>query len=204
MLIKKSTICSFILPSLILCTVIVLHNLNKSNSFTSITPKQSLIKHNQSAIYQVTKDNSQHVSKCVYIYVPIYICSCVHCFDTYFLCLVGSNEEKACDLFVGKWIRDFRESNYNNWTCPTLPTLKNCLKHGKDSDYIYWRWKPDNCEFPRFDSSMFLRTVQRRKLAFIGDSLARNQMESLLCLLSQVIHAFMLLYISEVFFLNVL
>ncbi|XP_039130259.1 protein ALTERED XYLOGLUCAN 4-like isoform X2 [Dioscorea cayenensis subsp. rotundata] len=97
-----------------------------------------------------------------------------------------SNEEKACDLFVGKWIRDFRESNYNNWTCPTLPTLKNCLKHGKDSDYIYWRWKPDNCEFPRFDSSMFLRTVQRRKLAFIGDSLARNQMESLLCLLSQL------------------
>ncbi|XP_039130260.1 protein ALTERED XYLOGLUCAN 4-like isoform X3 [Dioscorea cayenensis subsp. rotundata] len=162
MLIKKSTICSFILPSLILCTVIVLHNLNKSNSFTSITPKQSLIKHNQSAIYQVTKDNSQHVSK------------------------LGSNEEKACDLFVGKWIRDFRESNYNNWTCPTLPTLKNCLKHGKDSDYIYWRWKPDNCEFPRFDSSMFLRTVQRRKLAFIGDSLARNQMESLLCLLSQL------------------
>ncbi|KAH7674467.1 PC-Esterase protein [Dioscorea alata] len=100
--------------------------------------------------------------------------------------LYDHEEEAACDLFVGKWIRDFREPIYNNWTCPTMPGLKNCLKHGKDSDYIYWRWKPDNCELPRFDPSMFLSIVQRKKLAFIGDSLARNQMESLLCLISQV------------------
>ncbi|KAJ0965418.1 hypothetical protein J5N97_026556 [Dioscorea zingiberensis] len=95
-------------------------------------------------------------------------------------------EEEACDLFVGKWIRDFREPIYNNLTCPTLPLVKNCVKHGKDPNYIHWRWKPDGCELPRFDPSMFLNIVRRKKLAFIGDSLARNQFESLLCLLSQV------------------
>ncbi|KAM0943139.1 putative PMR5 domain, PC-Esterase [Dioscorea sansibarensis] len=90
-------------------------------------------------------------------------------------------------MFVGKWTRDFREPIYNNLTCPTLPIVKNCVKHGKDPDYMYWRWKPDGCDLPRFAPSMFLGIVRGKKLAFIGDSLARNHMESLLCLLSQII-----------------
>ena len=93
-------------------------------------------------------------------------------------------------MFGGKWTRDFREPIYNNLTCPTLPIVKNCVKHGKDPDYMYWRWKPDGCDLPRFAPSMFLGIVRGKKLAFIGDSLARNHMESLLCLLSQVMFNF--------------
>ncbi|KAJ8426015.1 hypothetical protein Cgig2_017097 [Carnegiea gigantea] len=70
--------------------------------------------------------------------------------------------------------------------CPTIPESKNCIKNGrKDSDYLNWRWKPQQCELPRFDAHKFLAIVGGKKLGFIGDSVARNHMESLLCLLSQ-------------------
>ncbi|MCL7045987.1 hypothetical protein MKW94_012871, partial [Papaver nudicaule] len=94
--------------------------------------------------------------------------------------------EKKCNLFKGRWIPDLNGSLYTNWSCPTMPSSKNCRKHGrKDVDYVNWRWKPNECELPRFNPKTFLSVVRGKKLAFIGDSVARNQMESLLCLLSQ-------------------
>ncbi|KAI3970546.1 hypothetical protein MKX01_024193 [Papaver californicum] len=97
-----------------------------------------------------------------------------------------SDVEKKCDLFKGRWIPDLDGSLYTNWSCPTMPSSKNCRKHGrKDVDYMNWRWKPNGCELPRFNPKTFLSVVRGKKFAFIGDSVARNQMESLLCLLSQ-------------------
>ncbi|KAI3942691.1 hypothetical protein MKW92_011723 [Papaver armeniacum] len=97
------------------------------------------------------------------------------------------NHEKKCDLFKGHWIPDLNGPLYTNTSCPTLPGSKNCGKNGRsDVDYLKWRWKPNECELPRFDPNTFLPIVRGKKLAFIGDSVARNQMESLLCLLSQV------------------
>ncbi|KAH9742019.1 protein ALTERED XYLOGLUCAN 4-like [Citrus sinensis] len=93
---------------------------------------------------------------------------------------------EECDLFKGRWVPDFRGSQYTNWSCPTIPVSKNCFRHGrKDTDFLNWRWKPHNCDLPRFDAKQFLAFVRGKKLAFIGDSVARNHMESLLCLLSQ-------------------
>ncbi|XVE67987.1 hypothetical protein DITRI_Ditri09bG0032200 [Diplodiscus trichospermus] len=93
-----------------------------------------------------------------------------------------------CDLFKGHWIPDLQgSSQYTNSSCTTIPTSKNCFHHGrKDTDFLNWRWKPDQCDLPRFDPKTFLEFVQGKKLAFIGDSVARNHMESLLCLLSKV------------------
>ncbi|KAJ4974064.1 hypothetical protein NE237_007238 [Protea cynaroides] len=99
----------------------------------------------------------------------------------------GSEEEAEyyCDLFKGRWIKDLRGPLYSNWSCRTIPDSKNCGKHGReDVDYLKWRWKPDGCDLHRFDPKSFLRIVNGKKLAFIGDSVARNQLESLLCLLS--------------------
>ncbi|XP_068639157.1 xyloglucan O-acetyltransferase 3 [Aristolochia californica] len=96
-------------------------------------------------------------------------------------------EEDECDLFKGAWIWDQRGSSYTNTSCVTIPDSKNCAKHGReDTDYLHWRWKPDDCDLPRFEPTVFFEIVRGKKLAFIGDSVARNQMESLLCLLSQV------------------
>ncbi|CAK9162830.1 unnamed protein product [Ilex paraguariensis] len=97
------------------------------------------------------------------------------------------SRRENCDLFKGHWVPDMRGSLYTNFSCPTIPYLRNCFKYGReDTDFLHWRWKPDGCELPRFDAKAFLKIVQGKTMAFIGDSLARNQIESLLCLLSQV------------------
>uniref|UniRef100_A0A0D9WNP0 Trichome birefringence-like N-terminal domain-containing protein n=1 Tax=Leersia perrieri TaxID=77586 RepID=A0A0D9WNP0_9ORYZ len=90
-----------------------------------------------------------------------------------------------CDTSTGRWVREPSGPVYTNLTCPTLPDSKNCQKYGKDPDHLYWRWQPDGCDLPRSSPERFLSTVRGKRLAFLGDSLARNQMESLLCLLSQ-------------------
>lgn len=82
---------------------------------------------------------------------------------------------------------DLQGSLYTNWSCSTIPTSKNCFHHGrKDTEFLKWRWKPHQCQLPRFDPNTFLEFVQGKKLGFIGDSVARNHMDSLLCLLSMV------------------
>ncbi|XP_030482846.1 xyloglucan O-acetyltransferase 4 isoform X1 [Cannabis sativa] len=95
-------------------------------------------------------------------------------------------EVENCDLFTGHWIPELKGSVYTNSSCTTIPDSKNCFKHGRqDVDFVNWRWKPENCELPMFDSMAFMEMVRGKKMAFIGDSVARNHIESLLCLLSQ-------------------
>ncbi|CAI9752659.1 unnamed protein product [Fraxinus pennsylvanica] len=95
------------------------------------------------------------------------------------------NVSRSCNLFKGQWIPDRRDTLYTNFSCTTIPYRRNCFFHGrKDKDFLHWRWKPEQCELPRFSSKTFLSIVQGKTMAFIGDSIARNQMDSLLCLLS--------------------
>ncbi|CAA0327382.1 unnamed protein product [Arabidopsis thaliana] len=96
-------------------------------------------------------------------------------------------DEPLCDYTQGKWVRDEIGPLYNGSTCGTIKDGQNCFRHGRpDSGYLYWKWKPNECDIPRFDSNRFLDLMRDKHLAFIGDSMARNQLESLLCLLSTV------------------
>ncbi|XP_031274487.1 protein YLS7-like [Pistacia vera] len=106
---------------------------------------------------------------------------------------VGSNATKigsvvsGCDLYQGSWVYDSSGPLYTNNTCPVLTQMQNCQGNGRpDKDYESWRWKPSQCELPRFDAKKFLELMRGKTLAFVGDSVARNQMESMLCLLWQV------------------
>ncbi|KAJ3700603.1 hypothetical protein LUZ61_004308 [Rhynchospora tenuis] len=90
-----------------------------------------------------------------------------------------------CDMYTGKWVRETREPIYSNLTCPFIPENKKCQKHGKSPGYLYWRWKPDGCDLPWFEPDRFLNIVRGKTFAFVGDSLARNHFDSLVCLLSQ-------------------
>ncbi|WCJ36998.1 TRICHOME BIREFRINGENCE-LIKE 22 [Euphorbia peplus] len=93
--------------------------------------------------------------------------------------------EEYCDLFNGHWIPDLREPQYTNKSCSSIPDSKNCFKNGRqDKDFLNWRWKPEACELPRFDPRLFFVIVRGKTMAFIGDSVARNHVESLICLLS--------------------
>ncbi|TVU11684.1 hypothetical protein EJB05_45284, partial [Eragrostis curvula] len=96
---------------------------------------------------------------------------------------------KGCDMFRGEWVPDDDGAGpyYTNLTCPHIQEHQNCMKYGRpDRGFLRWRWRPDGCELPRFDAEAFLDVVRGRSLAFVGDSLARNHMQSLMCLLSKV------------------
>ncbi|KAF3443224.1 hypothetical protein FNV43_RR12906 [Rhamnella rubrinervis] len=58
------------------------------------------------------------------------------------------------------------------------------MKFGRpDSEYLKWRWKPTNCELTLFNLVQFLELVRGKSMAFVGDSLGKNQIQSLLCVL---------------------
>ncbi|KAK1291238.1 hypothetical protein QJS10_CPB17g00570 [Acorus calamus] len=99
----------------------------------------------------------------------------------------AEEETKRCDYYDGRWVRDATESapRYNHTTCATIKEGQNCIGHGRpDTGYLHHRWRPENCELPTFDPNAFLSLIQNKHLAFVGDSMARNQLESLLCLLA--------------------
>ncbi|KAK2374612.1 protein ALTERED XYLOGLUCAN [Trifolium repens] len=93
--------------------------------------------------------------------------------------------QNQCDYSKGDWIKDTKGPLYNDTTCNLMKEGRNCIKHGRpDSDYLYWRWKPNECYLPRFEPKTFLQLINNKHIAFVGDSMARNQLESLLCMLS--------------------
>ncbi|KDP24358.1 hypothetical protein JCGZ_25654 [Jatropha curcas] len=95
---------------------------------------------------------------------------------------------KECNIFHGKWIwYPNTGSHYTNTTCRGISDHQNCIKFGRlDTDFLKWRWKPEQCELSLFNATQFLELVRGKSMAFVGDSLGRNHMESLLCLLATV------------------
>lgn len=102
-------------------------------------------------------------------------------------------------MYQGSWFYDPGGPLYTNNSCPVLTQMQNCQGNGRpDKGYESWRWKPSQCDLPRFDARKFLELMKGKTLAFIGDSVARNQMESMLCLLWQASNSLILLVINWV------
>lgn len=97
------------------------------------------------------------------------------------------SHSESCNLFSGEWVKNPEGPYYTNDTCYAIQQHQNCLKFERpDTDFLKWRWKPDDCELPIFDPIQFLEFIRGKSLAFVGDSVARNHMQSLICLLSRV------------------
>lgn len=104
----------------------------------------------------------------------------------------------TCNLYQGKWVLDSAGPLYTNNSCPIITQMQNCQGNGRpDKEYENWRWKPEECVLPRFDARKFLELMRGKTLAFVGDSVARNQMESLVCLLWQVRYLLILFVITH-------
>jgi hypothetical protein len=92
-----------------------------------------------------------------------------------------------CDLFTGEWVPNEEAPYYTNTTCWAIHEHQNCMKYGRpDTGFMRWRWKPESCDLPIFDPQEFLEMVRGKAMGFVGDSISRNQVQSLLCLLSRV------------------
>uniref|UniRef100_A0A0E0E0F6 Trichome birefringence-like N-terminal domain-containing protein n=1 Tax=Oryza meridionalis TaxID=40149 RepID=A0A0E0E0F6_9ORYZ len=96
-------------------------------------------------------------------------------------------DDEACNIFRGEWVPDPDAPYYTNDTCSVIHEHYDCMKYGKpDLGFVKWRWRPDGCDLPRLGPERFLSSMRGKTLAFIGDSLARNHMNSLICLLTRV------------------
>lgn len=91
---------------------------------------------------------------------------------------------KSCDVSEGRWVFDDNYPLYTNFSCPFIDEGFNCQGNGRrDTDYMKWRWQPQDCDTPRFNATNMLELIRGKRLVFVGDSINRNQWESLLCLL---------------------
>ncbi|OMO56108.1 PC-Esterase [Corchorus olitorius] len=59
------------------------------------------------------------------------------------------------------------------------------MKNRTDFSYEGYRWQPSDCDLPEFDPSDFLKRMQNKVIAIVGDSLSREHTESLMCMLTR-------------------
>ncbi|KAB2603619.1 protein trichome berefringence-like 7 [Pyrus ussuriensis x Pyrus communis] len=78
-------------------------------------------------------------------------CAFLYLFDSYPVLNSSSSSVDKCDVFEGSWIRDESYPLYNASQFPFAEIGFNCFANGrKDGGYAKWRWKPKNCDIPRF------------------------------------------------------
>ncbi|CAL4922311.1 unnamed protein product [Urochloa decumbens] len=93
-----------------------------------------------------------------------------------------------CDVSDGSWVFDGNYPLYESNSCPFIDEGFNCQANGRmDQSYMKMRWQPKNCNVPRFDARKMLEMLRGKRLVFVGDSINRNQWESMMCLLRTAI-----------------
>ncbi|XP_021670901.2 protein trichome birefringence-like 6 isoform X2 [Hevea brasiliensis] len=95
---------------------------------------------------------------------------------------------RGCDVTKGRWVYDESYPLYTSSSCPFIDEGFDCVGNGRlDKDYMKWRWQPQDCDIPRFNATRMLDLIRGKRLVFVGDSINRNQWESMLCMLMRAV-----------------
>ncbi|XP_057955117.1 protein trichome birefringence-like 16 [Malania oleifera] len=94
--------------------------------------------------------------------------------------------DQACNYAKGKWVIDDNRPLYSGFGCKQWLSGMWACRLTQRTDFVYekLRWQPQNCKMEDFRASKFLKRMQDKTLAFIGDSLGRQQFQSLMCMLT--------------------
>ncbi|EXB28585.1 hypothetical protein L484_009744 [Morus notabilis] len=97
---------------------------------------------------------------------------------------VKEKRRAKCDVTRGRWVYEESYPLYTNASCPFIDEGFNCQGNGRpDKGYMKLRWQPQDCDIPRFNATKMLELMRGKRLVFVGDSINRNQWESMLCML---------------------
>ncbi|KAJ0238699.1 Protein trichome birefringence-like 16 [Hirschfeldia incana] len=93
---------------------------------------------------------------------------------------------QACNYAKGKWVVDNHRPLYSGSHCKQwLASMWACrLMQRTDFAFERLRWQPKDCSMEEFAGSKFLRRMQNKTLAFVGDSLGRQQFQSMMCMIT--------------------
>ncbi|RXI02531.1 hypothetical protein DVH24_002609 [Malus domestica] len=91
----------------------------------------------------------------------------------------------GCDFSTrGRWVYDESYPLYTRRSCPFIYEGFDCQGSGRlDKNFTKWRWQPQDCEIPRFNATKMLELMRGKRLLYVGDSINRNQFESMVCML---------------------
>ncbi|KAM1605712.1 hypothetical protein PS2_026417 [Malus domestica] len=92
----------------------------------------------------------------------------------------------VCNYAKGKWVVDHKKPLYSGHGCKQwLSSMWSCRKTQR-TDFAYEKvsWQPKDCQMEEFEGSKFLKRMQHKTLAFVGDSLGRQQFQSLMCMIT--------------------
>lgn len=102
---------------------------------------------------------------------------------------VSSKRPAEQYLFDGEWIWDDSYPLYKSEACPFLDEGFRCQENGRpDQGYLKWRWQSSVCNTPRFNATDILERLRGSRVVFVGDSIGRNQWESMICMLAEAVH----------------
>uniref|UniRef100_A0ACD5Y946 Uncharacterized protein n=1 Tax=Avena sativa TaxID=4498 RepID=A0ACD5Y946_AVESA len=95
-------------------------------------------------------------------------------------------QKEECDYRNGGWVPDDNRPLYSGLRCKRwLSESWNCrLTQRKDFSYEKFRWQPKGCEMPLFQAAQFLRRMQDKTIAYVGDSLGRQMFQSMMCMVA--------------------
>ncbi|CAI5485009.1 unnamed protein product [Closterium sp. Yama58-4] len=95
----------------------------------------------------------------------------------------------ACDLSQGTWVPTTQPPLYSGANCTWVSRQWACRRATDRPSFSHeaLQWRPLHCDVPPFDPLDFLDRLRHRALAFVGDSLAQQQFQSLLCLLGSAV-----------------
>ncbi|TKW20648.1 hypothetical protein SEVIR_4G103800v4 [Setaria viridis] len=96
-----------------------------------------------------------------------------------------SSGPRRCNYSDGRWVYAPGHARRYNGTECDVKDSHNCIRNGRpDTGYLDWQWQPAGCHLPAFDAKAFLSAARGKHVALVGDSMARNQAQSLACLLA--------------------